>query len=136
MVFGFYPLVNSYSGFQAETTTTMNIADTTWKFYPGGTLACDYPMMNYRFVSRWGLSTGNLISNHYAPQSYGSTDPLEYAKWLAYNRVTLWVRYWDDAETVYSEVQRVSPKILAEAYENSGIKVYLVDRSELDRVLG
>jgi hypothetical protein len=57
-------------------------------------------------------------------------------KWLYNNRVTIWVRYGADAEVVYLAVQKVSSKILVEACENSGIKVYLVDPNEIARVLG
>lgn len=133
---GFYPLVASYASFQAETTTTMSIADAAWKLYPGGTLVCDYPMMNYRFISRWGLPEKSLISNHYAPQYYRASEPIDYVKWLANHRVTVWVRYGEDAEAVYSAVQSVSPKLLVEVYENSGIRVYVVDLDELGRILG
>ena len=133
---GFYPLVASYASFQAETTTTMSIADAAWKLYPGGTLVCDYPMMNYRFISRWGLPEKSLISNHYAPQYYRASEPIDYVKWLANHRVTVWVRYGEDTEAVYSAVQSVSPKLLVEVYENSGIRVYVVDLDELSRILG
>jgi len=134
----FYPLVTAYSGFQAEAATTMAMADETWKLYKisGGTLVCDYPMMNYRFISRWELPEKSLISNHYAPQYYDISEPIEYVKWLANHRVTVWVRYGGDAEAVYSAVESVSPNLLVEAYENSGIRVYVVDSDELYRVLG
>jgi hypothetical protein len=57
-------------------------------------------------------------------------------KWLANHRVTIWVRYGDDAEAVYSAVNRVSPRLLVKVYENSGIKVYVVDPEELASILG
>ncbi len=133
---GFFALFPTYSSYQEEATRTMKIADEVIGFYPGGTLVCDYPMMNYRFVTRWEIPDKYLLGNHYAPQYMGSTEPIDYVKWLSNHRVTLWVRYGGDAEVVYSAVQKVSPKLLVEAYENSGIKVYLVNPVELNRVLG
>jgi hypothetical protein len=133
---GFYSLLPAYSTYQEEATRTMKIADDVIRLYPGGTLVCDYPLMNYRFVTRWELPEKCLLGNHYAPQYMGSKEPIEYVKWLSNHRVTLWVRYGGDAEVVYSAVQKLSPKLLVEAYENSGIKVYLVDPVELARVLG
>jgi hypothetical protein len=135
---GFYPLVSSYTVFQTEATTTMGIADKTYDLYTEseGTLVCDYPMMNYRLVYRWSLPEGSMICNHYAPQYYGTAEPLEYVKWLANHKVTVWVRYGEDAEAVYAAVNEVSPKMLVEAYEDSGIKVYLVDSDALYSVLG
>jgi len=134
----FYPLIYSYSGFQSETTTTMGIADEAWKLWSdsGGTVVCDYPMMNYRLISRWELPEKSLMGNHYAPHHYGVTEPLESVKWLANHKVAIWVRYGDDAEAIYSAVTRVSPRLLIEAYENSGIKIYVVDPEELASILG
>lgn len=135
---GFYPFVTSYSGFQTEASNTMGIADECYRLYrsAGGTLICDYPMMNYRFISRWGLPEGSLMSNHYAPHYYSSSEPLDYVKWLANHRATVWVRYGDDAEVVFSEVSHISPDLLVESYEEHGIKVYVVDAGELYRILG
>jgi hypothetical protein len=135
-VVGFYALLPSYSGYQEEATRTMKIADDVISLYPGGTLVCDYPMMNYRFVARWQLPEKCLLGNHYSPLYMGSVVPIDYVKWLYNNRVTIWVRYGADAEVVYLAVQKVSPKIFVEACENSGIKVYLVDPNEIARVLG
>ncbi len=130
-----FPLAGCYSQFQAEASTTLRIADDVMRFYPGGTIVCDYPMMNYRFIDRWGLPEGSLMGNHYAPHYFPPSEPLDHVKWLAYNRVTVWVRYGPDAEIVYSEVQKVSPSLLVEAYEGSGIKVYVVDPVELAGLL-
>lgn len=131
-----YPLAGNYSQFQTEASTTLKIADDVMKLYPGGTIVCDYPMMNYRFISRWELPERSLLGNHYAPHYLPASEPIDHVKWLANNRVTLWVRYGPDAEVVFSEVQKVSPNLLVEAYENSGIKVYVVDPEELARLLG
>ena len=133
---GFHTLLPYYSTYQDEATKTMKIADDVIGLYPGGTLVCDYPMMNYRFIVRWDLPEKCLLGNHYAPQYTGSTEPIDYVKWFSNHRVTLWVRYGEDAEVVYSAVHKVSPKLLVEAYENSGIKAYLVDPVELSRILG
>ncbi len=133
---GFYALIPAYTIYQEEAARTMKIADEVIGLYPGGTLVCDYPMMNYRFVTRWELPEKCLLGNHYAPQYAGTAEPIDYVKWLYNNRVTLWVRYGADAEVVYSAVQRMSPKLFVEAYENSGIKVYLVDPAELSQILG
>jgi len=134
----FYPCAEAYTGFQTEVEATMRIADDVWRLYhgAGGTLVCDYPMMNYRFAYRWQVSVECLIGNHYAPQYYGVAEPIEYVKWLANERVTVWVRYGDDAEAVYAVVNDAYPNILVEAYEDSGIKVYLVDPAALKAVLG
>jgi hypothetical protein len=131
-----YPLAGNYSQFQTEASATLKIADEVMKLYPGGTLVCDYPMMNYRFIDRWGLPERSLLGNHYAPHYFSASEPLDHVKWLANNRVTVWVRYGADAEVVYSEVQKVSPRLLVEAYEGSGVRVYVVDPEELARLLG
>lgn len=134
---GFYPYAGAYTGFQDEANATMRIADRAWALYDeaGGTLVCDYPMMNYRFVYRWRVPVECLIGDHYAPQYYGITEPVEYAKWLATERVTVWVRYGDDAEAVYAAVTKASPDILVEAFDDSGIKVYLVDPEALEAAI-
>jgi hypothetical protein len=135
---GFYPFTGAYTGFQGEAEATMRIADEAWALYDeaGGTLVCDYPMMNYRFTYRWRVPAECMISNHYAPQYYGVSEPIEYVKWLATERVSVWVRYGDDAEAVYAAVNKVSSNILVEAYEDSGIRVYLVDPAALNAILG
>ncbi len=125
----------AYQPFEAEAASTFAISDKTAKLYIGGTVVCDYPMMNYRLVDRWSLGSRSIIGNHYAPQYLGVSEPWEYVKWLAVNRVTVWVRYGVDSEIVYDALTKASPVLLREAFEDSDIEVYVVDPGEMDRLL-
>ena len=125
----------AYEPFEAEAKTTFAIADKAATLYYGGTIVCDYPMMNYRIEDKLDINPRLFIGNHYAPQYLGVVEPMEYAKWLYHNRVMVWVRYGADAEEVYGALAKASPNILRFAFEDSGIGIFVVNNQELSRVL-
>ncbi|MGQ9679935.1 MAG: hypothetical protein ACUVV4_04120 [Candidatus Bathyarchaeia archaeon] len=50
------------------------------RFYKGGIIVSDYPVLNYRFISAWSIDVSRLISNHYSPAYYGVMSLIEFAK--------------------------------------------------------
>ncbi len=60
-------ILPAYGAFQGETLDLFDVADAASSHYVNGTIVCDHPTANYRLVSRWGVSPGDLLSNHYAP---------------------------------------------------------------------
>ncbi len=127
--------VPAYSGFQGETVEAFLSADEAMVYYRGGTVVCDYPTMNYRFVNRWRMAASDLMGNHYAPNYFGVSDPREYARWLEENHVTLWIRSDYRAAPVWKVVEKNYPDLLVFLEEIEGSRFYSVNQTELERVL-
>jgi hypothetical protein len=128
--------VPAYGRFQADTRMAFSVADRAIAYYDGGVIVCDLPTINYRLVSRWGVRASNLLGNHYSPQYYGVTEPLEYAKWFERNNVTLWLYASDRAQPVWEVVSREFPDLLVLKEETYWTKIFKVDRAALERYLG
>jgi len=128
-------VIPAYGRFQSTPELVFEVADTTAVHYTGGTIVCDYPMLNYRLVSKWGVEAPSLLGNHYAPHYYGATDPVKFARWFEKNNVTLWLYAGGRADPVWRVVYRNFPELLVLVEEIHGVRVYRVDRSVLQRIL-
>ena len=128
-------VVPAYGRFHCTPKQVFEVADNTAGHYMGGTIVCDYPMLNYRLVSKWGVKASSLLGNHYAPHYYGATDPVKFARWFEKNNVTLWLYAGDRADPVWRVVQNNFPELLVLMEEAHGIRVYRVDRSILQSIL-
>ena len=128
-------LVPSYSRFQEDTILAFTAADRAFGHYEGGTIVCDHPTMNYRFVSKWKVRATNLLGNHYSPHYYGVTDPTRYAEWYRSNNVTLWIYTGSRSDPVWAVTSREIPNLLVLRGEFRGIRVYEVDRGVLEEFL-
>jgi len=67
--------IPAYDTFQVDPASAFVAVDVAMAYYRGGTVVCDYPTMNYRLVSHWGIDASSVLGNHYAPHYYGITDP-------------------------------------------------------------
>ena len=105
----FNALIPAYGAFQDETLDIFDVADAASGYYVNGTIVCDHPTANYRLVSRWGVNPENLLSNHYAPNNYGETDPARYANWFTRHNVTLWLHCGSRSHPVWTVVSREYP---------------------------
>jgi hypothetical protein len=133
---GYLFLVPAYGAMQVDTVGAFEAADIAWGRYEGGNVVCDFPMMNYRFVDRWGVQPRSLLGNHYAPDYYGVEEPIEYARWLERNNVTIWIYSYDGGEKVQLILNRDYPGVLAYLDENPYAKIYGVDAVHLREILG
>jgi hypothetical protein len=133
---GYFFLVPAYGAMQVDTVGAFEAADIAWGHYGGGIIVCDFPMMNYRFVDRWGLQPRGLLGNHYAPDYYGVEEPIEYARWLATNNVTIWIYSYDGGEKVQQILNRNYPGVLAYLGENPYAKIFEVNLVELRQIVG
>jgi hypothetical protein len=134
-VLSFRYVVPAYDQFQADTLVAFAVADEAINFYEGGTIVCDNPTMNYRFVSKWCVGASDLLGNHYSPNYYGVTDPLEYARWFEKNNITLWIYAGIRAYQVWTVTNRNIPDLLVLKGEVYGVRIFAVDRAVLDWVL-
>jgi hypothetical protein len=128
-------ILPAYGAFQGETLDIFDVADAASSHYVKGTIVCDHPTANYRFVSRWGISPEDLLSNHYAPNYYGVTDPARYAKWFARRNVTLWLHCGNRSQPVWTVVSREYPDLLLIKEEVHGIRIYVVNQTCLGRII-
>ncbi|UCH57744.1 MAG: hypothetical protein JSV18_02200 [Candidatus Bathyarchaeota archaeon] len=128
-------LVPSYSRFQEGTIIAFEVADAAYKHYAGGTLVCDNPTMNYRFVTRWRLKATSLLGNHYSPHYYGVSSPIRYAEWFKRNNITLWLHTGSRSHPVWAVTSRDLPGLLMLKEEAHGVRVYEVDQELLDELL-
>jgi hypothetical protein len=131
----FGSLIPQYSRFQENTHVAFTAADTAFSHYEGGTIVCDHPTMNYRFVTKWRVEAGNLLGNHYAPHYYGVTDPVRYAEWFRKNNITLWLYTGSRSYPVWVMASREMPDLLILSEIISGVRVYEVNHSILDDLL-
>ncbi len=135
-ILSFRYFIPVYDQFQLDTQLAFDAADLAIEFYERGTIVCDYPTMNYRFVSQWRLKALDLLGNHYSPHYYGVTEHLEYARWFERNNITLWIYTGDRAAHVWDVTSRDMPGLLLLRDETNGIRIYSVDHVVLDRILG
>jgi len=135
-ILSFRYFIPAYDQFQLDTQLAFAAADLAIEFYERGTIVCDYPTMNYRFVSQWRVKASDLLGNHYSPHYYGVTELLEYARWFDRNNITLWIYTGDRADPVWAVTSRNMPGLLVLRGEANGVRVYSVNRAVLDRVLG
>lgn len=134
-VSSFCYFIPAYEQFQVHPQLAFTAADRAIKNYKGGMIVCDYPTMNYRFVSRWHVRASNLLGNHYSPFYYGVIEPMEYAKWFDGNNITLWIYAGRRAEPVWAITSGNFPDLLVLKDEVYDIKIFEVDRVVLDRIL-
>jgi len=127
--------IPAYGRFQVYPQMAFEAADRAMEYYHGGTVVCDYPTMNYRFVSRWHIKAKALLGNHYSPAYYDITDPVEYARWFKDHNITLWISVDQQAYPVWSVVSREFPNLLIYKDEIYGITFYVVNQTALDRIL-
>ena len=128
-------LTPSYLGFQEETNGTMKIAEKVGVIYRGGTIVCDYPMMNYHLFNRWHIDSTKIIGSHYAPHYYGSSSPNDHLIWLWNKKVTLFIRYGEDSEIVFNMVNSFTNSVFVNEFEQLGIECYSVDSNEILKAL-
>ncbi len=86
-------------------------------------------------INRWGVRASDLLGNHYSPNYYGVTEPIEYVRWFERNNVSLWLYAGFDAEPVYAVISVESPDLLVLKDELYGVKIFEVDHSVLKRAL-
>jgi hypothetical protein len=127
--------IPAYSRFQVDSQLCFRIADGAIRYYEGGTIVCDHPTINYRFVSEWGVGARSLLGNHYSPDYYHVTNPAEYARWFERHNITLWLYVDNRAYPVWTVVDRNLPGLLVFRDEVLGVRVYAVDHDVLDRLL-
>ena len=131
-----YPfLVPAYGAMQVDTVGAFEAADIAWGYYRRGTVVCDFPTMNYRFVDRWGLQPWKLLGNHYAPDHYGVEEPIEYARWLAAKNVTIWIYSYGGGEKVQQVLNLNYPGLLVYLDENPYAKVFGLNLAELHEIV-
>ncbi len=128
-------ILPAYGAFQGETLDLFDVADVASIYYVNGTIVCDHPTVNYRLVSRWGVNAEDLLSNHYAPQYYGVTDPAKFARWFVRHNVTLWLHSGTRSQPVWAVVSREYPHLLIFKEEVHGIRIYVVNQTRLERIL-
>ncbi len=127
--------IPAYEQFQAHPRVAFTAADAAINYYKGGTIVCDHPTINYRLINRWGVRASDLLGNHYSPNYYGVTEPIEYVRWFESNNVSLWLYAGFDAEPVYAVISVESPDLLVLKDELYGVKIFEVDHSVLKRAL-
>lgn len=128
-------IVPYYSGFQAVTISAFKSADHAFPYYNGGKIVCDYPTINYRLVKRWGISSEDLLGNHYSPHYYGILNPLEYARWFDENEIKLWLYYDSRALPVWNVVSHNYPSLLIHIMDLPSARLYAVNQTILDDIL-
>ena len=128
--------IPAYQEFQAAPRIAFALSENVISHYEGGTVVCDYPMLNYMLISRWGVGASRLIGNHYSPHYYGVSDPLEYAWWFKSNNVTLWIDMGGCAYPVWAVAYNNFPGLLVLEEEVYDVKIYRVDQEVLGRILG
>lgn len=133
---GYLFLVPAYGAMQVDAVGAFEAADIARGHYEGGNIVCDFPMMNYRFIDRWGMQPRNLLGNHYAPDYYGIEEPIEYARWLARNNVTIWIYSYSGGEKVQLILNRDYPGVLVYLDENPYAKIYGVNAVYLREIIG
>lgn len=131
----FLYFVPVYSGYQIHTETAFASADIAYLEYTGGRIVCDYPTMNYRFISEHKIEPGDILSNHYSPAYYGIEEPIEYVRWLASNNVTLWLYAEDRAEPVWNVLSKNYPDLLVFIESTPDAQIYRVNQTEVHRIL-
>jgi hypothetical protein len=134
-ILSFGSVVPAYARFQEVPKICFEVADEAMRYYEGGTIVCDHPTVNYRFVEAWGVRAGDLLGNHYAPHYYGMTDPVEWARWFDRNNVTLWLYTSNRALPVWTVTSRDLPGLLVPRGEVHGVGIYSVDREVLEAAL-
>jgi len=135
-ILSFSYFIPAYDQFQLDTQLAFAAADLGIEFYESGTIVCDYPTMNYRFVSKWRVKALDLLGNHYSPLYYGLTEPLEYARWFDRNEITLWIYTGDRSDPVWAVTSRDMPDLLVLRGETNGVRIYSINCTVLDSFLG
>jgi hypothetical protein len=135
VILSYVYFIPAYDRFQVDPASAFEAADGAMAHYRGGTVICDYPTMNYRFVSHWGLDASSVLGNHYAPHYYGVTDPVEFARWFHANNVTLWINAGSRALPVLRIVSQGFPGLLVKRGEVNGVEIYEVDNELLMEAL-
>jgi len=123
--------IPAYGQFQRIPLQVFQTADEGMKYYTGGTVVCDYPILNYRLVSAWNVSTSHLLGNLYSPAYYGISDPIEYARWFESHNVTMWIYTDERAQMVWSIVSSNYPHLLVPRYVNYEMRFYTVNQTAL-----
>lgn len=124
-----------YSRFQVVTSSAFRSADLALIYYDGGTIVCDYPTINYRLVNKGGVTVDELLGNHYAPNYYGISDPIEYARWFDENDISLWLYYDSRAIPVWSVVKENYPHLLIHIVDLPSARLYAVNDTLLDDIM-
>ena len=81
------------------------------------------------------MNPEDLMSNHYAPNYYGVTDPARYANWFARQNVTLWLHCGSRSHPVWTVVSREYPDLLLFKEEVHGFRIYTVNQTRLERII-
>jgi hypothetical protein len=123
--------VPAYGQFQRIPQQVFLTADQGMKYYRGGTIVCDYPILNYRLISEWNVSADSLLGNLYSPAYYGISDPIEFVRWFEKHNVTMWIYSDERAQTVWSVVNGSYPDLLVPIYVNYGMKFYSINQTAL-----
>jgi hypothetical protein len=128
-------LVPAYTRFQEAPLLCFEVADEVIEHYEGGTIVCGHPTVNYRLVERWGVGASDLLGNHYSPNYYGITDPVEYARWFDRNNVTLWLYLGEGSQPVWAVASNDLPGLLIGEAEVNGASIFSVNRGALEKAL-
>ncbi|MCW4048695.1 MAG: hypothetical protein NWE89_03055 [Candidatus Bathyarchaeota archaeon] len=136
LVLSFLYFIPAYSEYQGYTSSSFISADLVESYYIDGTIVCDYPTMNYWLVSNEGINPKNLLGNHYSPHYYGKAEPMDYARWLHENNVTLWVYYNERSQSVWDVLDSSYPGLLVHLDEASYARIYSVNQTMLQSILG
>ena len=127
-------IVPAYGQFQHNPADISKAADEGARYYEGGTVVSDYPILNYMIVTRWSLSPHQILSNHYSPAYYGETDPIEFARWLEGNNVTMWIYANEEAEQVWSALNSSYPDLLSHRLTMYDIRFYSVNQTRIKQI--
>jgi len=133
-IISFLFFIPIYSGFQEETSNAFESALKTKQLYFGGKIACDYPTINYKFV-QLGLDLSFLTGSHYAPHYYGASEPFEFVKWLAENKIAIWIYTFNEEQYAFNLLNSHYPKLFIMFWENSVSKIYIIDAVVLDELI-
>ena len=125
----------AYGRFQSIPNGVFSAADEGIKYYRGGTILCDYPILNYRLVSKWHIKAKDLLGAHYSPASYGIEDPIEYAKWLDQHNITSWIYRGEKGKTEWLTLNENFPDLLVYKYAKYEMQFYVVNKTAIKLIL-
>jgi len=128
-------VIPAYGYFQSKPEGVFSTADEGMRYYTGGTIISNYPMLNYRLVTKWRVKAADLLGTHYSPASYGVKDPVEYARWLKENNVTLWIYRGEEGKEAWSILTVNFPDLLVYKYRKYEMRFYVINHTSLDRIL-
>ena len=135
LIFSYRFYVPFYSQLQQGTIEDFRVSEIVLSHYETGTLICDYPTMNYFLINAGGLDASSIQSNHYSPDYYGESEPVEYLQWLKKENVTIWIYKDYRAEPVWCVLQSSFPEVIELKYQSDYCRVYLVDQIAVNGLL-